>query len=159
MSYEIFERRFRLAGPERRWWLWWVVREESHYEDAAFCTSPEAAEAARRLLSGECAGAKEPGIACIVPSRAKEPCVHLGGGEAECPDCSEYVGRKDGEASDADAAFEAGKEAGYAVGLADGAAQERARIVKWMCKVHTDRICETHVACLVKRIERGEHDK
>jgi len=81
----------------------------------ASCPTRDAAEAARRLLSGECARAKE------------EPplpvCGVCSGGV-----CSEWCG------------YEAGK--------ADGAAEERAKIVKWLT-LHGQ-------LSLAKFIERGE---
>lgn len=126
MNYEIFERRFRLAGPERRWWLWWVVREEAHYEDVASCTSPEAAEAARRLLSGECAqGLAEAQIDRMVAAKTGAGKPMRGCNHPEF----------------------------YANGLADGAAQERARIVAF-AKTYVKSPIRADV--LAEMIERGE---
>lgn len=180
----------------------------------AFCPTPEAAEAARRLLSGECVAAKEPEP---LPPNMPHQCA----GTTECARCerdrllrnggsaasgqyhsveaailiddgdvdgviawalmlAEYrkqlldsestrgpgwlqkkadddFGRMRREAMDmmrcndcpgvADSAFVAGKGAGYAAGVADGAAQERARIVRWLQDEHPH---------LADRIERGD---
>ena len=100
MSYEV----------EERYRCWCVVTppKSAHPNwkpTVATCPTREAAEAARRLLSGECERAKEP-----------EPLR------------------------------------GYLLGISDGAAQERARIVAFVRKRHRG----TGLADLIERGEAGE---
>ena len=112
---------------------WYVMEPYDRFgmsSAAAVCPTREAAEAARRLLSGECARAKWPAafFASVESALAKEEpplpvCGVCSGGV-----CSEWCG------------YEAGK--------ADGAAQERAKIVKWLT-LHGQ-------LSLAKFIERGE---
>lgn len=126
MSYKIFS----ICGGKR-----WDVWLDPWGDLAASCPTREAAEAARRLLSGECARAKWPAafFASVESALAKEEpplpvCGVCSGGV-----CSEWCG------------YEAGK--------ADGAAQERARIVAF-AKTYVKSPIRADV--LAEMIERGE---
>lgn len=117
------------------WLLWWEVHDKAHYKVVASCPTRDAAEAARRLLSGECARSKWPAafFASVESALAKEEpplpvCGVCSGGV-----CSEWCG------------YEAGK--------ADGAAQERARIVAF-AKTYVKSPIRADV--LAEMIERGE---
>lgn len=211
MSYEIFERRCRIGGRAKMLWLlWWEVHDKAHYKVVASCPTRDAAEAARRLLSGECARAKEPeppvcGVCLDTQTRSDGhmctacpvPCDKCRDGnrpycrETRCDcDCHERRGRAMGEvvrtvrwpewvpSSECLRRYNEGKadaqidrlvaaktgegkpmcrscERGrphYEDGLADGAAQERAKIVKWLRARHP----WVTMANMAGRIERGE---
>lgn len=127
MSYEIEERN-----------RCWVVKTPTDPRDpcwfktvVATCPTREAAEAARRLLSGECLRRYNEGKADAQIDRLVA--AKTGEGKPMCRSCER--GRPH-----------------YEDGLADGAAQERAKIVKWLRARHP----WVTMANMAGRIERGE---